>query len=234
MWKLLIAICLFSAVPALGQEKVSAGEPKQVDKPTCTSFDLQFETPKNGVLTFAGQPTNQDAARFVMQRMGEAYWDDVTRRGKKSPGICMDDNHPYYIMTWTDTTISTVHTLPPSRTRTTVTSPTGETTTEDSVAYQEIDAPRSVHSVTVEIYVVDYTRGCLVLPAVFGAVSKINHDPEKAAKDAMTNALGFLLRTGTQTPPKSTLPIDCVQPDFIGVHPYYIQTPGTSPKSSAQ
>src|ERR1700756_5367062 len=87
MWKRLVAVCLLVAVPALGQEKTSAGDPLKVDKPTCTSFDLLYELPKNGVMTFAGQPTNQDVARLIMQRAGEIDWDEVTHNGKKSPGI---------------------------------------------------------------------------------------------------------------------------------------------------
>jgi hypothetical protein len=229
MWKLLVGACLLAAVTALGQEKVSAGEPQQVDKPTCTSFDLQFEVPKNGVITFANNSTNQDVGRLAFDLLGEVYWDEVTHKGKKSPGICKDKNHPYYIMTWTDIRISMVHTLPPSRTRTTVTSPTGEMTTEDTVTYQETDAPRSDHNVTVEIYVVDYTRGCLVAPAVFGT-SKFNHDSEKAAKKVMTDALQFLLRTGMQPTPK---PITCFQPGVIGIDVDYIPKPPTSRESGA-
>lgn len=223
MWKLLTAACLLAAVPAFGQEKVSAGESQPLDKSTCASFDLQLEIPKNAVITFANNPTNQDLARLVLALTGELYWDEVTQKGKKSPGICQDKNHPYYVMTWTDIRSSTVHTLPPSQTHTTVTGPTGETTTADSTTYQETDAPRSDHYVMVEIYVVDYARGCLVAPAVFGT-GKYNHDSEKATKKAMEDALQFLLRTGRQPAPKE---LACFQPRTLGIDADYFPKPST-------
>lgn len=234
MWRLLVAACLLAAVPALGQEKASAGDPQKVDKPTCTSFDLQYELPRNGVLTFAGQPTNQDVARLVMQRLGEVYWDEVTHKGKKSPGICLDKNHPYYIMTWTDIPSTVVFTrnVPTSQTQTTISGRVGDDAIHakaNSVTWQPMDVPVTDHSATIDIYVVDYPSGCIVAPAIFGTY-KFNHDPERATKKAMEEALQFLLRSGVQPAPK---PILCFKPDTIGLNIDYVSQQQASPGSGS-
>lgn len=234
MWKLAAVACLIVAVPTFGQDRIPAGETQQVNKPSCTSFDLLYELPKNGVITLAGQPTNQDVARLVMERLGEIYWDEVTHKGKKSPGVCRDKNHPYYIMTWTDIASTVVfrRSVPTSETQTTISGRVGDDTihaTANSVTWQPMDVPVTDHSATVEIYVVDYQSGCVVAPAIFGTY-KFNHDPEKATKKAMEEALQFLLRSGVQPAPK---PILCFKPDTIGLNADYVSQQQTSPESGA-
>jgi hypothetical protein len=220
---LLIIIYILVVVQAHGQGKVSTAEVQQVNKPTCVSIDLLYEKPKNGVLTLAGPPTNQDVALLVMQRAGEIYWEEVTHKGKKLPGICIDKNHPYYIMTWTDipSTVVFKRSVPTSETQTTISGHVGDDAihaTENSVTWQTMDVPVTDHSATISIYVVDYEEGCIVFPPVFGTY-RINHDSEKATKKAMEEALQFLIRTGIQAAPK---PIICFKPETIGISADYV------------
>ncbi|HYL83356.1 MAG TPA: serine protease [Candidatus Angelobacter sp.] len=35
-----------------------------------------------------------------MTKAGEMHWDELTKHGKKYPGICRDDEHPYYVLVW--------------------------------------------------------------------------------------------------------------------------------------
>jgi len=36
----------------------------------------------------------------MMNAAGQMHWDELTKHGKKYPGICRDDEHPYYVLVW--------------------------------------------------------------------------------------------------------------------------------------
>jgi S1-C subfamily serine protease len=38
--------------------------------------------------------------QVIMNAAGQMHWDELTKHGKKYPGICRDDEHPYYVLVW--------------------------------------------------------------------------------------------------------------------------------------
>ena len=69
--------------------------------PTCeVRVDLQYETrPRTVVRTPIGD-VDPLVAQIIMTKAGEMHWDELTKHGKKYPGICRDDEHPYYVLVW--------------------------------------------------------------------------------------------------------------------------------------
>ena len=35
-----------------------------------------------------------------MNKAGDADWDELTKHGKKYPSVCLDEDHPYYVLIW--------------------------------------------------------------------------------------------------------------------------------------
>jgi hypothetical protein len=242
MWRLLVLVAagLLPAMPALGQESVASvsnndlradTEPQHTERPSCISLDVRFQLRPDRGVHVANVPVDSTLARIIMDGAGNVYWDEVTHKGKKSPGICTDKNHPYYILAWTDiaSTIVVKRNVPTSEANTTLTGRVGDdriTATESSVTWQAMDVPLTDHSATVSIYVVDYAAGCVVFPPAFGTY-KFDHDIDKAAKKAMADALQFLLRAGMQPAPK---PIVCFKPETIGIDADYVSKQRSSPE----
>lgn len=70
--------------------------------PTCdVHLDLQYELQKTAHVTLAGQmEVAPPVVQVIMGAAGEDHWNEVTKHGKKYPGICRDDEHLYYVLVW--------------------------------------------------------------------------------------------------------------------------------------
>lgn len=63
--------------------------------------DLQYELQRTAHVTLAGQmEVPRPVVQLIMGKAGEMQWDELTKRGKEDPGICRDDEHPYYVLVW--------------------------------------------------------------------------------------------------------------------------------------
>jgi S1-C subfamily serine protease len=78
------------------------GGQQKLDTPTCdVRLDLQYELQRATRVTLAGQmEVAPPVVKFIMSAAGEDHWNEVTKHGKKYPGICRDDEHPYYVLVW--------------------------------------------------------------------------------------------------------------------------------------
>jgi len=62
--------------------------------------DLQYELrPGTTVRSPIGEVAPK-VARLIMNKSGEGQWHELTKQGKKYPSICLDDEHPYYVLVW--------------------------------------------------------------------------------------------------------------------------------------
>lgn len=70
--------------------------------PACeVRLDLQYKLQKTAHVTLAGHvEVPPSAVKVIMGAAGEDHWNEVTKHGKKYPGICRDDEHPYYVLVW--------------------------------------------------------------------------------------------------------------------------------------
>lgn len=69
--------------------------------PTCeVRIDLQYEMRPGTVVRTPIGEVNPLVAQVIMTKAGEMHWDELTKHGKKYPGICRDDEHPYYVLVW--------------------------------------------------------------------------------------------------------------------------------------
>ena len=69
--------------------------------PMCeVRVDLQYEMRPGTVVRTPIGEVNPLVAQVIMTKAGEMHWDELTKHGKKYPGICRDDEHPYYVLVW--------------------------------------------------------------------------------------------------------------------------------------
>lgn len=87
---------------ALGLWPPSLDAQEKPGAPTCDiRLDLQYELPRAARVTLAGQmEVAPPVVQLIMSKAGDMHWDEVTKHGKKYPGICRDDEHPYYVLVW--------------------------------------------------------------------------------------------------------------------------------------
>lgn len=63
--------------------------------------DLQYRLPRETSITLAGQmEVAPPVAQVIMNAAGQIHWDELTKHGRKYPGICRDNEHPYYVLVW--------------------------------------------------------------------------------------------------------------------------------------
>lgn len=87
---------------ALGLWPPSLDAQQKQNTPTCdVHLDLRYELQKTAHVTLAGQmEVAPPVVQLIMSKAGDMHWDEVTKHGKKYPGICRDDEHPYYVLVW--------------------------------------------------------------------------------------------------------------------------------------
>jgi S1-C subfamily serine protease len=69
--------------------------------PTCeVRYDLQYEMLPGTRVTVAGMEVAPDVYRLLANKLVEGQWDEFTKHGRKYPGICLDNEHPYYVLVW--------------------------------------------------------------------------------------------------------------------------------------
>ena len=77
------------------------GAQQKLSTPTCeVRVDLQYEMRPGTVVRTPIGEVNPLVAQVIMTKAGEMHWDELTKHGKKYPGICRDDQHPYYVLVW--------------------------------------------------------------------------------------------------------------------------------------
>lgn len=79
-----------------------AGAQQKLSTPTCeVRLDLQYEILAGIRATLAGHiEVAPEVAQLIMNKVGEGQWDELTKHGKKYPSICLDAEHPYYVLVW--------------------------------------------------------------------------------------------------------------------------------------
>src|SRR5690349_15793433 len=80
----------------------ASGGQRKASTPTCdVRVDLQYEMRPGIHVTLAGQPeVAPEVARLIMTKAGEMHWGELTKHGKKYPNVCLDGEHPYYVLVW--------------------------------------------------------------------------------------------------------------------------------------
>lgn len=77
------------------------GAQQRPNSPGCdVHVDLQYEMRPGTVVRTPIGEVNPLVAQVIMTKAGEMHWDELTKHGKKYPGICRDDEHPYYVLVW--------------------------------------------------------------------------------------------------------------------------------------
>src|SRR6266404_387599 len=62
--------------------------------------DLQYELrPGTAVRSPIGEVAPV-VAQVIMNKAGEVHWEELTKHGKKYPRVCLDGEHPYYVLVW--------------------------------------------------------------------------------------------------------------------------------------
>src|SRR5258707_11279331 len=91
---LLILFALALCPPVLGAEQTSGAATCEV------RVDLQYEMRPGTVVRTPVGEVAPFAAQVIINKAGQMHWDELTKHGKKYLGICLDHEHPYYVLVW--------------------------------------------------------------------------------------------------------------------------------------
>ncbi len=99
-----VSVAMLFGLALLSLVLCPAGFGAQVksNTPACEiRLDLQYELQRTERVTLAGQmEVAPPVVQTIMNAAGQMHWDELTKHGRKYPGICRDGEHPYYVLVW--------------------------------------------------------------------------------------------------------------------------------------